>query len=358
MIDAIRLNPYRLPMHDPWVSAHGRLAERSGWLVRIDAADHSGFGDCAPLAAAGTETPQQAKQWLDQAGHQLVGLEPGAGLDRCQTIGRAAPAARYALECALSDLIAQRSGQTLRHWLAPDAGERVGVNAMLGSLTTVTHNQIQAACATGYRVLKIKVGLMPAEMERARLAELVASLPPGVGLRLDANGAWDMATASWLLEQLADWPIEAIEEPLRAPSAADLRRLQASTRIPLALDETLHRPDLPADLAGILRGDPGISPTRRLVLKPAAIGGLRTTLEQAQQAISAGLQIVITSLIESAAGLWPTLQLAAALPAGQPPHGLATSSWLVRDLGAPPVIDEGQVRLPRSPGSGFRPMAA
>ncbi len=91
---------------------------------------------------------------------------------------------------------------------------------------------------------------------------------------------------------------------------------------------------------------------RRLVLKPAALGGLRRTLALARRLQAGGIEVVITSLIESAAGLWPTAQLAAAI--GSPiPQGLATADWLREDLGPPPRVQAGHLDLPDSPGSGF-----
>ncbi|MGB5833742.1 MAG: o-succinylbenzoate synthase, partial [Thiohalocapsa sp.] len=64
--------------------------------------------------------------------------------------------------------------------------------------------------------------------------------------------------------------------------------------------------------------------------------------------------VVLTSLVESAAGLWASVQLAAAT--GSPlTHGLATGDWLARDLGLAPVPRAGRILLPDVAGSGFEP---
>jgi hypothetical protein len=64
--------------------------------------------------------------------------------------------------------------------------------------------------------------------------------------------------------------------------------------------------------------------------------------------------VVLTSVIDSAAGLWATAQLAAAC-ASPIPHGLATAEWLATDLGIAPQPQRGQLILPLTPGSGFSP---
>jgi L-alanine-DL-glutamate epimerase-like enolase superfamily enzyme len=78
------------------------------------------------------------------------------------------------------------------------------------------------------------------------------------------------------------------------------------------------------------------------------------TLALAGRAQERGIEVVVTSVLDSAAGLWPALQLAAALPDDRV-HGLATSAWLARDLGAVPTPVAGRIALPHLPGSGFHP---
>jgi o-succinylbenzoate synthase len=198
----------------------------------------------------------------------------------------------------------------------------------------------------GYRVLKLKMGVAPPEQELQRLSELARTLPDGLRLRLDANGAWDLDTATRVIHALEDLPIEGLEEPLQRPDWSTLARLQSLASFPLALDESL--PILVSPI------DPIRLPVRRVVLKPTVIGGLHHTLTLARRLQAAGTEVVVTSLLESAAGLWPTTQLAAAI-ASPIPHGLATADWLLADLGQPPRLRYGQIQLIDSIGSGFTP---
>jgi L-alanine-DL-glutamate epimerase-like enolase superfamily enzyme len=161
--------------------------------------------------------------------------------------------------------------------------------------------------AQGFRVLKLKVGVETPMSELESLAALARhpSVDTDVRLRLDANGAWSFDQARWLIERLARLrlPIESIEEPLAEPTPERLDELQALAPFPLALDESL-----PTRFAAV---DPSQLGVRRLVLKPAALGGLHRTLALARRAQDASIEVVVTSLVESAAGLWPTAQLAA-----------------------------------------------
>jgi o-succinylbenzoate synthase len=366
LIDTIEFMPYRLPLTRPWCSACGQLGERRGWRVQVRCGRLRGYGDCAPLPAAGTEEVGVAWDWLNGWRVRNLRRPLGAALDdlaEADTVidaawgSNPAPAARYAAECALADLAAQGAGVSLAHWLSAGdsrggggsprgALDLVPVNAALGALGDITPAVLRDWGSAGYQVLKVKVGLGPPAEDLRRLAALAPHIPEGVALRLDANRAWNLGQASDVIARLAGLRVEALEEPLRDPSATDLRRLQAEAGFPLALDESLHSPGATWNLADL--------PVRRVVLKPAAIGGLRRTLAIAARARDAGLEVVLTSLIDSAAGLWPTVHLAAAV-GGKIPHGLATGQWLARDLGEAPRPRAGFIQVPSAPGGGFRP---
>lgn len=346
MIDQLQIKPYELLLRRAWGSARGGFDRRRGWLVQVSADGLQGFGDCAPLPVAGTETPDAAWQVLCQARAVAAGQSTESLLVELDEELATAPAARFALECALLDLTSRRQGLPLRRYLSDMARDEVAVNAILGPLGTLTPADLQAAGDTGFKVLKIKVGLADPTTELTRLVELARHLPPDIGLRLDANGAWEPDEARRLIDGLAGLPIESLEEPLRQPDAETLAALQASASFALARDESLH--GLGADF------DPAALGVRRIVLKPAAIGGLWRTLALSRRARAAGIQVVVTSLVESAAGLWPTAQLAAAIDSPIP-HGLATSEWLAADLGPAPQPWLGHLVLPRTAGSGFDP---
>ncbi len=346
MIEQLRIQPYELPLRCAWETAKGGFDRRRGWLVEVAAEGLKGFGDCAPLPAAGTETAEAAWEALLRARFQALGRTADDLMTTLEGELEATPVARFALECALADLASRRQGLALRHWLSAEALDQVPVNVMLGSLALVSATRLRAACEEGFKVLKIKVGRDAPAQEHTRLDELARALPPGVGLRLDANGAWGPEEAADMMEALAALPIESIEEPLRSPDPETLAALQAAVPFPLARDESVQRLGERLDLSAL-----GV---RRIVLKPAVIGGLGRTLTLATRAMAAGVEVAITSLVESAAGLWPTTQLAAAT-GSRIPHGLATAVWLTRDLGPAPRPQLGRIALPSAAGSGFLP---
>lgn len=411
MIPHLWLRPYQLPLRCPWRTAHGVRTRRVGWLVCAESDGVTGYGDCAPLPEAGTEAFEAARgrleRWCGWAGGQdlqaqldalaaasLGSARLGASASAAQStacqwrpIKLTTPSADAAWETALLDLEARRNGLPLwAHLLQRGSGERgdltafrdervppnlppardklrrIQLNAALGAVMTLDQAALDHALARGFRVLKLKVGVAPWNDEVEAIARLCDRLPEGVRLRLDANQAWGIEAAHRFVDALQPvrQRIESLEEPLRpgaSPSAgaeeslltrhgAAMRALQESTGFSIALDESVPTSSPLSDLTRL--------PVRRLVLKPAVLGGLRPTLALARAAQSAGVEVVVTSLIESAAGVWASAQLAAAT--GSPlAHGLATSDWLAADLGTAPHAESGQLRIPAIAGSGFEP---
>lgn len=306
--------PYALPLKSPWRTSRGTLRERQGRLLRLQNADgRTGWGDAAPLPEFGiTET-----------------------------------AARdFAEETAHLDLLAQKAGLPLYRWLSgSEPFEALKINANAGTVSQLSPALLALLAGQGYTVIKLKVGTLPVAAEIRALQDLLSSPPPALSFRLDANRAWTFAEAECFISECGGLPIEGLEEPLAASDASQLKRLQALCTFPLAIDESTELID-----ANFFNQPP----VRRLVIKPAREGGLLTSIERALRARGSGMEVVITSSLESACGLLACAHLAAAL-APDAVHGLGTAEWFSRDTGEAPPIINGRLMLPQSNGLGFQP---
>ncbi|WP_456373563.1 o-succinylbenzoate synthase [Thiolapillus sp.] len=339
----ITLHPYNLPLKSAWPGrTQKQLRMRCGWILRLHAGGYIGTGDCAPLESAGTESFAQARQlletWRARPPENLL-----EQLSRLEPLRRHRPAACHALETAILDILARQAGQPLRALLQQTTSSRFQVNHMSGDACCA---DIPSSTEQGYRVVKLKLGIREAQEEVHCLRMICQKLPAGVLLRLDANGAWPADSAKRVLEQLEGLAVESVEEPLANADLEALCQLQENTSVPLALDESLSR--LPFD--EVLDSN-----LPRLILKPAVQGGLSHSYHMTELAVQSGKQCVVTSVVESAVGIHAAAQLAAAVDALCPglAHGLATSTWLQKDVASPPRIEAGCMHLSSNPGLGF-----
>lgn len=344
-VAAVRIHPYSLPLVRPWMGASATMARRQGALVAVTTdGGVTGWGDCAPLPSTGDSGLSTTTAALADSARGLPGSELTAALHSIARL--TSPEACWALETALLDAQARISGLPLSRHLAAAARDRVAVNAALGPLDAECVAQARHALDQGYAIAKIKVGLAPVAAEIDALREVVTATDGRLRIRLDANRAWSDGDARELLTAIRDLPIDGVEEPLANPSPQRLASLQARLPFAIAVDESLSALGL-----GPLIEHRSI---RRLVLKPARFGGLRRVLDIAAECAGSGIDLVLTSVVDTAVGVTAAAHLASALPRAAV-HGLATTGWLAEDVAPAPLIAAGELRLPQGPGLGIEP---
>jgi len=244
--------PFQFHLPQAMVTAHGALAQRRGWLLRLEAADgRLGWGEALPLE------PEQGALASGLAG-AIQAMAPCLSRPQIEAaIGAAPKPLAFALGAALAELDGLGSLGT-GGWLQAPA------SAWLLPAGARAVEELERVLASGPPppAFKWKVAALPAHQELDLLELLVQRLPDGALLRLDANGGWDRATAAAWADRLAREPwLEWLEQPLQPLDQQGLEALAA--RVPVALDESLRAsPALAASWPGwqvrrpLLEGDP------------------------------------------------------------------------------------------------------
>ena len=338
-----------------------RRARQAVRIRLLDAQGTVGLGEALPLPGYSRDDAATAERVLAALALQCAGsgglsvpaapagaAQIAACLAPHESVLAAAPSARFALECALLDLLARRDGVSAAAWLAQGrALQAVPVSVLLPEDLPGAVAAAAAAVARGHRVLKLKIAradrtaheedaLLAAVRAAADAARSPASAP--VRLRLDANGAMNPAQLPVRLAALAQHGIELVEEPV---AGAALLRLPA---LPLrwAADESLAEPGLAAALLRL----PAASRPAAWVLKPAELG-LTRCLAWAAAAAGSGLGVVVTHSLDGELGHAAACALAAALTTPPWPCGLAPHAGLRHPEPGPPVLPP-----PCKPGLG------
>src|SRR5699024_2086097 len=91
--------------------------------------------------------------------------------------------------------------------------------------------------------------------ERNRVAAVREALGPGGKIRVDANGGWDVSTATRHLQALdrVAGGLEYAEQP--CASVTDLARLRRWVNVPIAADESIRRASDPMEVARLEAAD-------------------------------------------------------------------------------------------------------
>jgi o-succinylbenzoate synthase len=342
---ALRWRPFRLPLRQRFEAAHGASGSREGVLLQLVAAGGgAGVGEASPTPSLGDGAVADVLVLLESHADALLARPEQASAALPEGPGVAA--LRCAFDTALLDLVGRARGCSIAALLAAAPARSVTANAVIGLGTPdEVVGYARAAAAAGYGTVKLKVG--SDHSGDVMRVEAVRRALPDVRLRLDANGAWSEVEAAAVLARLAPLGIELVEQPVAAEDVAALARLSGAAGMPLAADEAVC---LPGGAERVLAA----RAASLVVLKPMRLGGVRPALALARRATAAGMGAFVTTTFDSSIGTATALQLAGALPAGGPAHGLATGEQLAADIVARSLVPErGVLALPAAPGLGI-----
>ena len=217
-------------------------------------------------------------------------IEIGIDRDSLQSL-LPAGGARNAVDCALWDLEAKRTG--LNAW------QIAGLNRPQPLLTTMTVSantpDKMAADARAYvqaKAIKLKLTGQPADADRVRA---VRAARPDVWLGVDANQGFTRLFLDTLLPVLVEARVELIEQPFKVGQEAQLDGLHSP--IPIAADESVQGL---ADVAGL----PGRFNVMNIKLDKC--GGLTEALAMARKARELGLGVMVGNMMGTSLAMAPS----------------------------------------------------
>ncbi len=164
-----------------------------------------------------------------------------------QWVGRAGitQLALSAVDVALWDLKAKAAGLPLWSLLGGSAEKRVEaydtnsgwINWPLETLLADTKRLVEKE---GYRGVKIKIGSPDPNRDIARVQAIRELIGPNIKLMTDANGRWDLPTASRVGKRLDEYDVFWFEEPIWYDDVEGHVELSRRIKTPIALGEQLY----------------------------------------------------------------------------------------------------------------------
>ncbi len=261
-----RVSRYASVLGNPIQNANHAWSHRNGLIFMVQHDGVRGFGEASPLPGYSPDTIEDCEQCL--SGIELFDGDE-LSLSRIETFISAmpaVPAARFAVETALLDLLAQREDRGIAGLFDQSANQALRCT-LLDSNSPVA--SAEACIARGVQCAKLKVGrdwtseLVAIRTLRSRFSDLQ--------LRLDANTAWTVPIAKKNIADLEDLDIQFVEQPVEPEFMHKL----TSSPVPLAADESLHT-QAGRDALRPMLGTPALG---ALVLKPTVLGGFFACLQ-------------------------------------------------------------------------------
>ncbi|SFT37514.1 o-succinylbenzoate synthase [Algoriphagus locisalis] len=247
------------------------------------------------------------------------------------------PSIRFALEAAILDL--KNGGQ--KKVLGNDffeGNKTIPINGLIwmGEKEFML-SQIKEKLSNGFNCIKMKIGAIDFQQELDLLSYIRDRFSKDqITLRVDANGAFSPEDALKKLQQLAQYGLHSIEQPIAAGNWQAMKKLCEATALPIALDEELIGVRNKAELLDKIQ-------PQHIILKPTLLGGILETKEWIKLAEERNIGWWMTSALESNIGLNAVAQLADSL-AATIPQGLGTGKLYENNLHSPLEIDQGHIR--------------
>ena len=291
----IRAESHRLIK--PFTISRGQKNTADVVVVEINYGSFTGRGECVPYARYGetlesvTAEIETIKPMLEGSSNKLERLFTRDDLQTAMHPG----AARNAIDCALWDLEAQQSGQTV-----PD---RLGLKPRpLPSAVTVTLDtpakmakaakQLMHNSSTKNLPVKVKLGGADGFAADIGRLSAIRDAVPVATLIVDVNEGWKPHDIISHVEALRSFNIDLIEQPLPADNDEIIKDID----LPFCADESVH------DSTDLSHLNPGYHCVN---IKLDKTGGLTEALKMHQLAREKNLKVMVGCMVASSLSMMP-----------------------------------------------------
>ena len=276
------------PLHKPFKISRDVHTHSETIVCEIADGDIVGRGEASGVSYEG-ETQDSMLQQIES-----VNAEIAAGLAREDLQSLLPPGgARNALDCALWDLEAKRSGQTIWQLLGWEPHPVTTVYTV--GIDEPENMQQDAAEHSDCPIIKVKVGIGDPLEQIA----CIRAGAPDAAIVIDANQAWSVADLEQYAEPLKSLGVEMIEQPMAKGEDDALRGYDSP--LPLCADESC------AITADLDRLDGLYSMVN---IKLDKTGGLTEALALAAKAESMGFELMVGNMLGSSLAMAPSFVIA------------------------------------------------
>ena len=279
----------RWPIRGGFTISRGSKHEAMVVVATVSDGRYRGRGECVPYARYG-ETVEDVATAVQACASPIASGANRADLGTFLPAG----AARNAIDCALWDFEAKRSGRSAAK-LAGLLPLHAVETAFTISLASPEVMAAEAREASGYLLLKLKLG---GDGDEARLVA-VRDAVPHARLIADANEAWQPHEVESLFAVAAAVGVELVEQPLPADNDEILAHVERL--VPVCADESVH------DRASL---DLLVGRFDAVNIKLDKTGGLTEALVVAARARALGLKVMVGSMVATSLAMAPALLLA------------------------------------------------
>lgn len=332
----IDAKPVDLKLTIPFRISRGVQAISPNVIVQINFNEYTGYGEASPSEHYGESVETVLACITMFAGN--LGDDPFLIEDimvRLDEIIRLHPSAKAAVDMALYDIVGKMLGVPLYKLLGLNPKRTPHTSFTIG-IDTPSNMAKKALVARDYPILKVKVGTK----NDLAIIKAIRDVSPAI-MRVDANTGWTPKEAIKMINALAPYNIEFVEQPVPAHDLAGLKLIRENVPIPIIADEScVTVEDIPR-LAGCVDG---------VNLKLMKSNGITTVLKMIHVARAHNLRVMLGCMIESSLAITAAAHLTPLVDYADLDGNLLIDNDPYEGV----KVVNGKLELPDTPGLGVR----
>ena len=326
---------YVLNFKRPSGTSRGVMTTKETWFIKLNSGDKIGVGECGILRGLSVDDRPDYEDKLKWTCDNI-----NLGLDRLLSELKEFPSIQFGIETAFKSLESEDP-----FLLFPSAFTKGFDNIPINGLVWMgdeafMKTQIKDKIEAGFDCIKMKIGAIDFQTELDILKSIRKEFSVSdIELRVDANGAFNSSEALGKLNQLSEYQLHSIEQPIKPKQFEVMAKLCEVTPLPIALDEELIGIFYKEEKEELLQT---IKP-QYIILKPSLVGGFGGSQEWIDIAENLNIKWWITSALESNVGLNAISQWTYSLKNSMP-QGLGTGSLFTNNFSSPLTVKNGTLQ--------------
>lgn len=325
---------YILDFKRPSGTSRGVMTEKETWFIILEKEGKRGIGECGILRSLSIDDRPDYEEKLKWTCDNIH-----LGEEKLWEALIEFPSIQFGVETAFRSLENEDP-----YILFPSDFTKGIANIPINGLVWMgdeayMKEQIEDKIRNGFTCIKLKIGAIDFVYELGLLRFIRDNFTPEeMEIRVDANGAFSLETALNKLQQLSEFKLHSIEQPVKAGQHDSMTALCKNTPIPIALDEELIGVFSHENKEALLSK---IKP-QYIILKPSLVGGFRGCAEWITLAKKYNIGWWITSALESNIGLNAIAQWT--FTQNNPmPQGLGTGALYTNNFASPLEVTDGEL---------------
>jgi L-alanine-DL-glutamate epimerase-like enolase superfamily enzyme len=306
-IKQVEIYRVTLAYKEPFRISAGTTSEANNVVVKITTDyDVVGWGESSPSRRVTGETAETVVKALDRIAPKLIGMCPlriEQIVEVMDSTVKENPAAKASVDIALHDILGKTARKPLFMLFGGYRTEVLTDLTLSIRSPKAMAKDASNAIEKGFKALKVKLGLNPNE-DIERVKKIREAVGYEVQLRIDANQGWTPGEAINVLNKIAKFDIQFVEQPVPAKKPKDLQAVRKNSPIPVMADESVHSPE---DALRMIR----TQAVDLINIKLMKSGGILKGRKIAEVAESAGIECMIGCMSESPIGIAAGAHLAA-----------------------------------------------